>query len=40
MDFLKAVYSHFRDSGLYDMDWIDRLAWMAFIVFVLLLGVT
>jgi hypothetical protein len=39
MDFLKAVYSHFRDSGLYDMDWIDWVAWIAFMLFVLYLEV-
>lgn len=34
---LRHVYERLRGSGAYDVDWIDRLGWKIFTVFVLIL---
>jgi hypothetical protein len=36
-EIIKSIYLDLRDKGHYDVDWLDRLLWKGFAVFVLIL---
>lgn len=36
-NFLLSAYEHLRRQGVYEMDWIDRLGWRLFGIFIIFL---
>jgi len=37
MNIILSIYEHLRSQGVYEVDWVDRMGWRIFAVFVFIL---